>query len=151
MTIKISTGLRNAMLSTASLADALNLGFVEIYAGTVPATADAALDGSNTLLSTISNNAGVTGLTLNGGTGAASGGVMGKTSTETWSGVNAASGVATFYRHVAPGDDGSLSTTQARIQGSIATSGADMNLTSTALSSGATQTINFYSVALPTL
>ena len=139
------------MLASSPLSTALNLGFVKVYAGTVPATADAALDGTNTLLSTISNNSTATGLTLNGGTGAVASGVVGKTSTETWSGVNAASGTATFYRHVAPGDDGSSSGTQSRIQGGIATSGSDMNLTSTTLSSGATQTLNFYSIALPTL
>ena len=78
-------------------------------------------------------------------------GVASKPTGEVWSGVNVAAGPASFYRHVAPGDDGTLSTTQARVQGRIATAGADMNFTSTALVSGATQTVDFYTLALPTL
>ena len=47
-------GLRNYMLDTGSMKTALALGFINIYSGTVPATADAALTG--TLLTTISVN-----------------------------------------------------------------------------------------------
>jgi hypothetical protein len=146
MTLKASTGLRNKILDTGSLKSTMALGFINIYAGTVPADADASI-GSATLLCTISNNSTGTGLTLD----TAAAGVLPKTSSETWSGVNAASGTASFYRHVAVGDDGTASTTQARLQGSVATSGAELNLTSTALSSGATQNVDFYSINLPTL
>ena len=96
---------------------------------------------------TISLNSTATGLTLQT---AATGGVIAKATAETWSGINAAGGVATYYRHVAPGDTGALSTTEARIQGSIAVIGADMNLTSTTLSNGATQSIDFYTLSMPT-
>jgi hypothetical protein len=149
MTVKLSTGLRNKMMASDALAVALNLGFVDIYSGPVPATADAVLDGSCVKLCRISNNSTGTGLTLDAAGVAA--GVIQKTGTEIWAGSNLASGVATFYRHVTPADDATLSTTQSRIQGEIATSGSDMNLTSTTLTSGAPQTLNFYSVALPTL
>ena len=40
MALKASTGLRNAMMTTGSLKSRLDLGFIKIYAGTVPATAD---------------------------------------------------------------------------------------------------------------
>lgn len=146
MTLKTSTGLRNKILDTDSLKTVMALGFVNIYAGSEPATADAALGGA-TLLCVVSNNSTGTGLTLD----TAAAGVLPKTPSEVWSGVNGASGAATFYRHVAVGDDGTLSTTQPRIQGSIATFGAELNLTSTTLTSGATQTIDFYSIAEPTL
>jgi hypothetical protein len=147
MTLKVSTGLRNAMLATSSLKAALNLGFIKIYTGTVPATADAALDGTNTLLTTISNGSTATGLTLD----VASGGVLPKTPAEVWSGLNANSGTASFYRHVAPGDDGTASTTQARLQGTVATAGAELNLTNPTLTSGQTQGIDYYSIVDPTL
>ncbi len=145
MTIKTSTGLRNAMLDSESLKDALHLGTLKIYAGTVPANADAALGGA-TLLCTVSNASGGTGLTMEA---AAVDGVLVKESSEVWSGVNAATGVATFYRFVAVGDDGTSSTTQARVQGTVGTAGADLNLSSTSLVSAATQTVDFYSIALP--
>lgn len=143
--LKISTGLRNAMLDTATLRTVLNLGKVMIYGGAVPATADAAVTGS--LLCTITNNSTATGITME----AATAGTISKTSAEVWSGVNSAAGTATHYRHVAAGDTGVNSTTEVRVQGLIATSGAELNLTSVALSNAATQTIDFYTITLPTL
>lgn len=145
MAIKVSTGARNKMLDTGSLKSIMALGFIKFYTGAAPATADAAVTG--TLLVTISNNSTATGINM---AAAAVAGVLEKLSSETWSGVNAATGTATYYRHVAVGDDGTSSTTQARIQGTIATAGADMNLSSTSLTSAAIQTVDFYSIALPT-
>ena len=147
MTLKASTGLRNQMCDTGSLKSILAGGFIKLYSGTLPVTADAAIDVSNTLLCTITAAAGA-GLTL----GAAASGAIPKTSTETWSGVNAAGGVAAFYRHTAVGDTGVASTTQARVQGTISMVGDDMNLTAgTTLVNGATQTLNLYQLYLPTL
>lgn len=143
--IKVSTGLRSKMLDTGSLKSLLALGFIKFYTGTPPATADAAVTG--TLLVTISNASTGTGINM---AASAVSGVLDKLSTETWSGVNVATGTATYYRHVAAGDDGTLSTTQARIQGTIATAAADMNLSSTSLAAGAPQLVAVYSVALPT-
>lgn len=145
--LKISTGLRTAILDSATLRTAMALGKIKIYSGTPPTTADAAIDVSNTLLSQVSNASSATGLTL----GPATAGLIAKSAGEVWSGINVAGGVATFYRHVTPADTGALSTTEARVQGLIATSGAELNLTSVTLANGATQTIDFYSIALPTL
>lgn len=147
MTLKVSTGLRNGVLVTGSLKSLLAAGFLKIYAGTEPATADAAL-GSATLLTTISISSGGTGINLDT---TASGGVVTKAPSETWSGTNAATGTASFFRFVAPGDDGTLSTTQVRMQGTVGLAGADMNLSSVTLTSAATQTIDYFTVSLPTL
>lgn len=144
---KQSTGLRNYVLDTGSLKAALAAGFIKIYGGTVPATADDAL-GSATLLNTVSVNSTGTGINFDT---SASGGVIAKAPGEVWSGVNSASGTATFFRHVTAADTGASSSTERRIQGTIATAGADLNLSSTALTSGATQTVDYYSGALPTL
>lgn len=141
--MKISTGLRNALLSGGSLKATLAGGEIRIYSGTVPADADASI-GSATLLVTIKNG----GSGINFAASAAAG-VLNKASGETWSGTNAATGTASFFRHVLSADDGSASTTASRIQGTAAVAGADLNLTSVSLTSGATQTIDFYSVALP--
>ncbi len=146
MTLKTSTGLRNKILDTGSLKATLGTGFIKIYSGTVPATADDALTGA-TLLTTVSNNSTATGITF---AAAAAAAVLSKLGTEVWSGLNVAGGVASFYRHVAAGDTGVLSTTEARIQGTCGLAGADMNLTNTTLSNGATHTVDFYQVNLPT-
>ena len=144
MAAQITTGARNYVLGTGSLKTALNLGFIKIYTGTAPATADAAVTG--TLLTTISVSSGDTGVTL----GTASAGSIPKNSGEIWSGLNVATGTAGYFRFVAAGDDGTSSTTQVRIQGLVATSGADLNLSSVNLTSGGTQTVDSGSITLPT-
>lgn len=138
MALKMSTGLCNKLHDTNPTKTLFNLGFLKIYAGSAPATADAAVTG--TLLCTVSNNSTGTGLTFDT---TAVGGVIPKAPAETWSGTNGASGTATHFRLVAVGDDGTLSTTQARVQGTIGVGGTDMVVGSAALTNGATFTINY--------
>ena len=148
MTIKASTGLRHKLLDTSPFRTLFNLGFLNIYAGTEPSTADAAIvGGTHTLLCQISNNNTSTGITF--AANAASGAIT-KNLSETWSKAAAASGTAAFYRLVSATDTGALSTTEARVQGSVGTSGADLNLTTVSLSQGVVYTIDTYSVSLPT-
>lgn len=147
MAFKVSTGLRKAMLDTGSLRELMDGGLVKRYSGTVPATADAAL-GSAVLLCTISLNSTGTGISFDTN---AVGDVLSKAPAEVWSGVTLApGGTMTFYRHVAPGDDGTASTTQYRIQGEIGTVGKEMNLSSPTKTTGELQTVDYYSVTLPT-
>lgn len=56
MTIRISTGARNATATTLGLLGAFNKGSIRIYSGTQPATADAAATG--TLLGTVTLSSG---------------------------------------------------------------------------------------------
>jgi hypothetical protein len=143
MTAKISTAMRNHLLEGGAFKDAVNLGFILYYTGTPPAHADDAPTG--VLLSVISVGSTGVGLTL----GAAMNGTIPKNASEIWTGLNVAGGVATYFRWVAPGDTGVASTTEKRAQGTIATSGADLNMTSTALGNGATSTIDAASVTMP--
>ena len=133
MTIKVSTGLRTSMLNKTgeSLGASLDDGQIDIYAGAVPADADASI-GAATLLVTISDNsqAIVAGTGLNFDT--------------------AATGVASFYRFVQQADGGASSTTDKRIQGTISTVGADLNLSSTSLVIAGTQSIDAFSITMPT-
>uniref|UniRef100_A0A2G7SRC8 Uncharacterized protein n=1 Tax=Chryseobacterium sp. B5 TaxID=2050562 RepID=A0A2G7SRC8_9FLAO len=70
-------------------------------------------------------------------------------STQTWSGTNIDTGTVQFFRFVGPSDSGALSTTLARLQGTVARAGADLNITSVELTAGAPQAVNFFSIALP--
>lgn len=147
MSEKMSTGLCNKLLDTNPLKTVFNLGFINVYAGTVPGTADASI-GAATLLCTVSNASTMTGLTF---ASSASGGVLPKNASETWTGVNAAGGDATFYRLVGSADTGASSTTEPRIQGTVGTGGADMNLGTVTLVNGATFTVNYFTQAfIPT-
>lgn len=79
-------------------------------------------------------------------------GVMNKLGTQTWSGVNAATGTAGWFRQYgAAADAGAAASTnlELRIDGAIATSGAEMNLNSTAFTSGATTTLSSWSMTVP--
>lgn len=144
--VKISTGLRNALLDSGSFKSVFDgNSFLKLYDGDEPASADDAVTG--TLLCTLSVNAdGTTGL----GFGPASGGALAKDPAEVWKGVNAASGTARYFRHVQEADDGTLSTTQLRVQGDIDTAGATMNLSSVNLTALADQTMDAYNVVMPT-
>ena len=143
MALKSSTGLKNQILTTGSLSSILTGGVIKIYGGAVPADADAAE--SPTLLCVISDDA--TGSGLNFELTAVDG-VIQKSTTQIWRGVNAASGVATHYRFVATGDTGGASTTEARLQGTANMVGADLNLSNTTLVSDASQTIDYYAATL---
>ena len=147
MAFKVSTGLRNSMLDTESFKAAMDLGFLKIYEGAVPASADDSLATAG-LLCTLSVDGGGTGLTWEA---AAVSGIISKTVAETWQGTNVDSGTATFFRFVQPGDTGGAVPTELRVQGLVGLVGAELNLSSITLSISAVQTINHFNVALPTL
>jgi hypothetical protein len=80
-------------------------------------------------------------------------GVLTKLSTQTWSGVAAATGTAGWFRiEASVTDAGGLDSSEAviRLDGSIATSGAELNMTPTSITSAATQTISSFTITLPT-
>lgn len=145
MSIKTSTGLRNGMLVTGSFKSLMDSCTLKIYDGVEPATADAALNTNNLLVEI--KNAGAA-LTFEA---AAASGVVSKTPAEVWASVILLSGTASFYRLEANGDTGGDSDTEIRYQGSVAVAGSDLNLSSIALTAGATQNIDHFSVALPTI
>lgn len=144
--IKVSTGLRDAMMATGSFKSVMDNCVMRLYSGTVPATADAAL-GSAALVCPVTDDATAGGLDFGS---AAVDGVLSKDAAQIWRGLNVATATPTFYRLETSVDDGTASTTQSRVQGTVGLAGADLNLSSTALISGASQSIDFYSVALPT-
>ena len=145
MAMMISTGLATHLAGTGSMKSAMDLGFIKIYGGAPPATADAALGGGVTLLCTISLNDTGTGLTLEH-----NGTKVTKPSADTWSGTNVATGTSTFFRHVLASDDGTASTTQKRIQGTIGlTNALDMVRMDVDVVSGVLNTLENYRCILP--
>ena len=144
MAIRLSTGLRNALLGSADFRSTFNLSRINIYSGTQPTTADAAATG--TLLLTITVDGGATGLTFD----APVDGVISKAAAESWQGTTLANGTAGYFRLYAAGDDPAiLSTTNERVDGSIAVSGGDMNISSTSLVASAVQTVSQFDITLP--
>ncbi len=142
MSLKLSTGLRDGMLDTSPFKTLLDASRVKIYSGVAPATADAA---EGTLLVSIgSDNADTHCHFL----AAAVAGVLSKNA-DVWSGVASADGTANYFRLVVNTDTGVLSTTEIRMQGTVGTSGADINMSSVTIVSGATQTIDTWDQTMP--
>lgn len=134
-----------------SLRDIFKDGILRIYAGTVPATADAAGTSATLLCElTASSGAWSAGAFTNGlEFSAATAGVIGILSGETWSGVNAASGTATFFRFFGNATDANgATTTLPRIQGTIGTSGTDMTTANTSLTASETTTCSAFTLTL---
>ncbi len=144
MALKFSTAFRNDLLDTNDLATLFD-GTIKVYAGTVPADADASLGGA-TLLCEYSLND--TGDPLSMDTTAA-GGALGKAPAEVWSGTAGATGTATFFRYEESGDTGGASTSERRIQGTVGGAGSDLFVTSTSYVDTTLYTIDYFSISIP--
>lgn len=84
--------------------------------------------------------------------GNAAAGVLAKLSTETWSGTAVATGTAGWFRiEASVTDAGGLDSTESviRADGAIATSGAELNMTPTSITSAAVQTLSTFTITLP--
>ena len=149
MTVRLSTALRNNLVGTTGFAATFANGVIDIYSGAQPATADSAVTG--VLLGTVTLNSGAftPGSPTNGLTfaTAANGGVL---KSGVWSFNGVATATAGWFRlRGNTADGGGLSTSLARLDGSIGTSGADLNLSNIAIAIGAPNTIDTFTWSQP--
>lgn len=82
----------------------------------------------------------------------AASGALAKDSSETWSGTAVASGTAGWFRFVGVITDGGASDSgyaYVRMDGNIATSGANLNMTSTSITATAVQTLSTWNLTFP--
>lgn len=150
MAVKFSTGLRNSMLGTTGLKDAMADGVLRIYSGAQPTSADNAPGGTLLLEITLDAGAFVHGSPTNGlEFDAPSAGTVSKAAAETWRGLGLVAGTAGWARFSAnPLDDNSLSTTIKRIDMSVAKTGADLNIANTSIAVGAPTTIDVFQLTM---
>jgi hypothetical protein len=145
MTTRLSTGLRNNLVGPLGFAATFANGVIDVYSGSQPATADAAVTG--TLLGTVTLGSGAftPGTATNGLTfAAASGGAVSKSGTWSFNGI--AAGTAGWFRlRGNAADAGGVSTILPRLDGSVAVSGADLNLSNISIAIGAPVTIDTFS------
>jgi len=132
----MANDLKTAVLQRNAMLDAhktnFNTGLLKLYTGTKPADADTALSG-NTLLATLTLNA--TAFP------ASSGGVL--TANAITSATAVATGTATFFRIRNAGDSATL------CDGTVGTSGCDMNLNTAAIVTSASVSISAFTLTLP--
>jgi len=143
------------MLGTNDLKTILSAGFIEIRTGAQPASSNSAATG--TLLCRIYSVEGTsTGISFD----APVDNVLSKAAAETWSGTGLTTGTAGWFRFyqyntsyansVTEGQkDDSSSKNNSRFDGSVSTSGADMNLSSVSVVSGVLVTIDAFSITMP--
>ena len=151
MAVRLSTGMRNKLLDGGAAGgikgyfSGVANAMIQIRTGPQPLTADTAATG--TLLGTVTVNAdGVTGLTFD----AAVDGVISKAAAEVWKFTGVAAGTSGWFRvYPENGDPAILSTTEGRIDGNIATSGGDMNLSSISVAVSSPHTIDTFTFTMP--
>lgn len=140
-----SSSVLTPIYTTGGIKGALQLGFINIYSGPQPLSGNTAATG--TLLGTVTKDGdGVTGVTFDAPVSA----VLGKAVAETWKFVGLAAGTAGWGRFYPAGGNPALtSTSEARIDFSIATSGADVSLSNISITVGAPNTVDALSISKP--
>lgn len=151
MAFRLSTGFRTAILNsggTNSVKDLLNNGWLDIYTGAQPVSADYVETGTKLVRISSTSGAGTAdGVKF----GTAATGVLPLT-TPTWQGQVLVTGVAGWFRLYGSSGTGGLagtSGTAIRIDGAVGVAGADLNLTHTSLDAGAVLTINSFNITEP--
>lgn len=149
MTLRLSTGLRTNLAGTTGFAATFANGVIEIRSGSQPATGDSAATGTLLGVVTLASGAFTPGSPTNGLTfAAAANGAV--TKSGTWSFVGIAAGTAGHFRLKGNGvDEGGVSAVLPRLDGSIAVSGGDMNLSNINIAVGAPTTIDAFTWTQP--
>ena len=155
MAIRLSTGLRNMLMgdggnNDGSFQQVLKDGVLELYSGSRPASADDAETGAKLVRITVDGGAFTPGSPTNGlEFDNAVAGKVSKAAAETWQGTALATGVAGWFRFYANDYGAGASSSAVRFDGTVGTSGADCNISSTQITAGATQTVDSFDVTLP--
>ena len=142
MALKFSTGARTALCGTRGIKEIFEGGVLDVYSGGQPSSPDYAETGIKLLRVTV--NSGTAGVTF----GTAADGTLPK-SADVWSGVIAAAGVAGYFRLYGTGGTAGSSASEVRMDGNAGVSGADLVLSNSTLTLGATFTIDVFSLTVP--
>lgn len=134
-----------------SIADLLELGFIKIFSGSQPASPNDAETGTELVKITKNSGTHATGTGENGlqFEAEAAAGVLAKKAAEVWSGQAGNTGTGGWFRFYAKEGVAGASTTAIRFDGSVGTSGADLQMASTSITSGATVTIDNFTITMP--
>lgn len=149
MTVRLSTALRTALAGTTGFAATFANGVIDIYSGTQPATADAAVTGTKLGTVTLASGAFADDVATNGLTfAAAAAGAVSKSGVWSFNGI--AAGTAGWFRlRGNAADAGAISTVLPRLDGSIATSGADLNLSNISIAVSSPTTVDSFTFTIP--
>lgn len=146
--LRFSTGIRNGILDSTGIREALANGVLRIYSGAQPASADAAPTGTLLLEITVDGGEFAHGSPANGlNFDAPVNGVLKKAAAEVWRGDGLAQGVAGWFRFCGnPADAGGPSTSLARIDGAVARVGGDLELGNINIEENVPSTIDVFQI-----
>ena len=152
MTIRLSTFTRNGMLAGSGFKTLFAHGCIEIRSGPQPTDADSAATGTLLGLVTVGAGSFTPGTSTNGLTfDNPVAGTISKAAAENWQWVGIADGIAGWFRlRGNPADAGAAdpSFTLARMDGSIANSGADLLMSNVQIATGAPDAITQFAWTL---
>jgi hypothetical protein len=139
-------------ISGGSIKDIFKDGVINVYTGTQPTTANDAIGTVTKLLAfsvdhlTFAHGSPANGLRF----GVAAAGVLAKADDD-WQALGLADGTAGWFRFKANATDADTgsNTTNARIDGTVRTSGGDMTISSVAVVTGATITCDAFTITMP--
>lgn len=136
--------------SGGSFSDLFQNCVLDLYSGTQPSDADTGETGTKLATITLSSSA-FTGGTAIGGLnfGEVSGGILAKEAGEVWSGEGIANGSAGWFRVYDNSYITGSSTIAIRMDGAVATSGAQLNMSNTSITTGGTTTVDSVALTLP--
>ena len=137
------------VITGGSFKDTFRNGVLVLYSGTQPGSADDAEAGTPLLKVTLSSgghSGGSPGNGLNFGT--SSSGIVGKIAADVWSGLGLTGGTAGWFRFFDNNHTTGSSTTSVRFDGTCATSGGQLNMSSTSIVQDATTTVDSFNVTL---
>lgn len=143
MAVKFSTELRRQLCVVGSLKEILDGGSLKVYAGTPPASADAALGGATLLVEVLAAGNELTFEPT------ATGAVLTKNLTEVWESIIAVTGAPAFFRYELPADTGGQSTSEVRVQGTAGGPGSDLFLTDSTLTASEPLRMQYFAIAIP--
>ncbi len=136
--------------SGGSVSDLFQNCVIDLYSGSQPTSADDGETGTKLLTITLNSGAFVSGEATNGlNFGEVVSGVLSKEAGEVWSGTGIADGTAGWFRIYDNSYVSGASTSEVRMDGAVATSGGQLNMSSTAVVTGGTSTINSVSLTMP--
>ena len=136
--------------SGGSYVDLFRNCVIDIYSGTQPSDADSAETGTKLVSVTLSSGAFVADAAGNGlNFGAVAAGVLAKETGETWSGVGLDDGTAGWFRIYDNAYVTGASSSEIRMDGAVATSGSQFNMSSTSVVTGATTTVDSMALTQP--
>ncbi len=154
MTLRLSTKLRSNLAGPTGFAATFANGVIDVYSGTQPATADAAPTGVKLGRFTLASGAFTAGVATNGLTfAAAADGAVSKSGVWSFS-VGLAAGTAGWFRFVTNAgaedvSDDSTAKLQARLDGSVGISGADLNLSNLSITTSSPVTVDTFTWTQP--